>query len=46
MLELEVRMPNITRRQFTDAFKSEAVQLTRDSGRPFAHAALVDDSHG
>ena len=33
-MKLEVRMPNITRRQFTDAFKSAAVQLTRESGRP------------
>ena len=29
-------MPKITRRQFTDAFKSEAVRLTRESGRPVA----------
>ena len=32
-------MPNITRRQFTDAFKSAAVQLTRESGRPVAQMA-------
>ena len=32
-------MPNITRRQFTDAFKSEAVRLTRDAGRPVAQVA-------
>ncbi len=32
-------MPKITRRQFTDAFKSEAVQLTRQSGRPVAQVA-------
>ena len=32
-------MPNITRRQFTDAFKSEAVRLTRESGRPVAQVA-------
>ena len=32
-------MPKITRRQFTDAFKSEAVQLTRESGRPVAQMA-------
>ena len=32
-------MPKITRRQFTDAFKSEAVQLTRESGRPVAQVA-------
>ena len=29
-------MPDTTRRQFTDAFKSEAVRLTRESGRPVA----------
>ncbi len=28
-----------TRRQFTDAFKSEAVRLTRESGRPVAQVA-------
>ena len=38
-MKLEVRMPKITRRQFTDAFKSEAVQLTRESGRPVAQMA-------
>ena len=38
-MELEVSMPNITRRQFTDAFKSEAVRLTRESGRPVAQVA-------
>ena len=32
-------MPNITRRQFTDAFKSEAVRLTRESDRPVAQVA-------
>ena len=32
-------MPNITRRQFTDAFKSEAVRLMRESGRPVAQVA-------
>lgn len=32
-------MPKITRRQFTDAFKSEAVRLTRESGRPVAQVA-------
>ena len=32
-------MPNITRRQLTDAFKSEAVRLTRESGRPVAQVA-------
>ena len=32
-------MPKITRRRFTDAFKSEAVRLTRESGRPVAQVA-------
>ena len=32
-------MATITRRQFTDAFKSEAVRLTRESGRPVAQVA-------
>ena len=32
-------MSKITRRQFTDAFKSEAVRLTRESGRPVAQVA-------
>ena len=32
-------MPAITRRQFTDEFKSEAVRLTRESGRPVAQTA-------
>ncbi len=32
-------MSKITRRQFTDAFKSEAVRLTRESGRPLAQVA-------
>ena len=32
-------MPTITRRQCTDAVKSEAVQLTRESGRPVAQVA-------
>ena len=38
-MKLEVRMPKITRRQFTDASKSEAVRLTRESGRPVAQVA-------
>jgi transposase len=38
-MKLEVRMPTTTRRQFTDAFKSEAVGLTRESGRPVAQVA-------
>ena len=32
-------MATLTRRQFTDAFKSEAVRLTRESGRPVAQVA-------
>ena len=32
-------MPETTRRQFTDAFKSEAVRLTWESGRPVAQVA-------
>ena len=32
-------MPKTTRRQFTDAFKSEAVWLTQESGRPVAQVA-------
>jgi transposase len=39
MMKLEVSMPKTTRRQFTDAFKSEAVRLTRESGRPVAQVA-------
>ena len=31
-----------TRRQFTDAFTSEAVQLTRESGRPEAEVARAE----
>ena len=38
-MNLEDSMPNTTRRQFTDAFKSEAVRLTRESGRPVAEVA-------
>ena len=38
-MKLEDSMPNTTRRQFTDAFKSEAVRLTRESGRPVAEVA-------
>lgn len=36
---MEVSIPKTTRRQFTDAFKSEAVRLTRESGRPVAQVA-------
>ncbi len=32
-------MATTTRRQFTDAFKFEAVRLSRDSGRPVAQVA-------
>ncbi len=32
-------MAILTRRQFTDAFKSEAVRLIRESGRPVAQVA-------
>jgi transposase len=39
MMKLEVRMATPTRRQFTDAFKFEAVRLTRESGRPVAQVA-------
>jgi transposase len=38
-MKLEVSMPKTTRRQFTDAFKFEAVRLTRESGRPVAQVA-------
>ena len=38
-MTLEVSMATTTRRQFTDAFKSEAVRLTRESGRPVAQVA-------
>jgi len=38
-MKLEVTMPAPTRRQFTDAFKCEAVRLTRESGRPVAQVA-------
>jgi len=38
-MKWEVRMPTTTRRQCTDAFKSEAVRLTRESGRPVAQVA-------
>jgi transposase len=36
MMKMEVSMATPTRRQFTAAFKSEAVRLTRESGRPVA----------
>jgi transposase len=39
MMKLEVSMPNATRRQFPDAFKSGAVRLTQESGRPVAQVA-------
>jgi transposase len=39
MMKLEGRMPKTTRRQFRDTGKSEAVRLTRESGRPVAQVA-------
>ena len=33
-----------TRRQFTDAFKFEAVRLTRESGRPVARELGISDN--
>lgn len=38
-MKLEVSMSDTTRRRFTDAFKSGAVRLTRESGRPVAQVA-------
>ncbi len=38
-MKLGVSMPGTTRRQCTDEFKSEAVRLTRESGRPVAQVA-------
>ena len=38
-MTLEGSMATPTRRQYTDAFKSEAVRLTRDSGRPASQVA-------
>ena len=38
-MKWEVSMPDTTQRQFTDAFKSEAVRLTRESDRPVAQVA-------
>jgi transposase len=38
-MKLEVIMPGTMRRQFTDEFKSEAVRLIRESGRPVAQVA-------
>ena len=38
-MKLEGSMPDTTRRPVTDAFKSEAVRLTRESGRPVAQVA-------
>ncbi len=37
-------MPTTTRRQFTDAFTSEAVRLTRESGRPGAQAVRAEQN--
>jgi transposase-like protein len=38
-MKWEVSMPKTTRYQFTDAFKPEAVRLTRESGRQVAQVA-------
>ena len=38
-MKLEVSMAAPMRRQFADAFKSEAVRLTRESGRPVPQVA-------
>jgi transposase len=38
-MKSEVSMATTTRRQFTDAFKFEAIRLTRESGRPVAQVA-------
>ena len=37
-------MATPTRRQFTDTFKSEAVRLTRESGRPVARELGISDN--
>jgi len=37
-------MPTTTRRQFSDAFESEAVRLTRESGRPVARELGISDN--
>ncbi len=39
MSEPPASVNKVTRRQFADAFKSEAVRLTRESGRPVAQVA-------
>jgi transposase len=39
MMKLEVSMAVPTQRPFTDAFKSEAVRLIRESDRPVAQVA-------
>lgn len=38
-MKLKVSMATTTRRQFTDAFKSEAVRRTQELGRPVAMVA-------
>ena len=38
-MKLEVSLATPTRQQFIDAVKSEAVRLTRESGRPVAQVA-------
>ena len=42
-MKLDVSMPKTTRCQFTDTFKSEAVRLTRESGRPVAQELGISD---
>ena len=42
-MKLEVSMATSTRRQFTDAFQSEAVRLTRESGQPVARELGIAD---
>ncbi len=37
-------MPTTTRRQFTDAFMSEAVRLTRESDRPGTQAVRAEQN--
>ena len=37
-------MATLTRRRVTDAFKSEAVRLTRESGRPVAQELGISDT--
>ena len=39
MLDMEVIMPVLTRRRYTDACKTAAVRLVSDPGRPVAQIA-------